>query len=195
MHKIYLENRSIVICNPESGHVCDSEAGILSKIESFKNASPSDTIRVYADDTEAAYRFVCSQFLEVNAAGGLVQDPAGMVLMIMRNGRWDLPKGHQEKGEEILQTALREVNEETGLCGLEAGNLICVTDHCYFRNEKWHLKHTWWYNMLYVSDQTPTPQREEGISEVVWTDRSGLAACAENTYPSILEVLVQSGLL
>lgn len=29
--------------------------------------------------------------------------------------RWDLPKGHAEAGEDILTTALRETQEETGI--------------------------------------------------------------------------------
>lgn len=32
---------------------------------------------------------------------------------------WDLPKGHIEKGENIFQTAVREVFEETGLNDLK----------------------------------------------------------------------------
>ena len=30
-------------------------------------------------------------------------------------GHWDFPKGHVEKGEDELQTALRELKEETGI--------------------------------------------------------------------------------
>lgn len=33
-------------------------------------------------------------------------------------GRWTFPKGHQELGENLAQTAIREVREETGLTGL-----------------------------------------------------------------------------
>jgi len=29
--------------------------------------------------------------------------------------RWTFPKGHQEAGESLLQTAVREIKEETGL--------------------------------------------------------------------------------
>ncbi len=32
--------------------------------------------------------------------------------------RWTFPKGHQEQGESLVQTAVREIKEETGLEGL-----------------------------------------------------------------------------
>jgi bis(5'-nucleosidyl)-tetraphosphatase len=35
------------------------------------------------------------------------------------SNRWDLPKGHAEPGETILQTALRETEEETGILASE----------------------------------------------------------------------------
>ena len=31
------------------------------------------------------------------------------------SGHWDFPKGHIEKGEDEIQTALRELKEETGI--------------------------------------------------------------------------------
>ena len=36
-------------------------------------------------------------------------------LLLRQGRRWDLPKGHQEKGEAALATALRELQEETGI--------------------------------------------------------------------------------
>lgn len=33
-------------------------------------------------------------------------------------GKWTFPKGHQELGETLAQTAIREIREETGLTGL-----------------------------------------------------------------------------
>ena len=40
-----------------------------------------------------------------------------LILRAYRN--WDFPKGQPEPGEELLQTALRETTEETGLSELE----------------------------------------------------------------------------
>jgi 8-oxo-dGTP pyrophosphatase MutT (NUDIX family) len=50
-------------------------------------------------------------------ARAVVRDPSGRVLLIKRkdNGEWALPAGALEIGESIVETAAREVREETGL--------------------------------------------------------------------------------
>lgn len=146
---------------------------------------------IHTAHDESAYRDICRHFREVNAAGGLVTDGRGRFLIIKRNGIWDLPKGHQDPGEDISTTALREVCEETGIQSPELGPLICITDHCYLRDGVWHLKHTWWYSMRLTSAQIPAPQSEEGITEAVWMDEAGLEECLAHTYPSIKEVFVK----
>ncbi len=45
----------------------------------------------------------------------LVNNELRYVLIKDRYGNYGFPKGHQEEGEEIEDTALREVKEETGL--------------------------------------------------------------------------------
>ena len=53
----------------------------------------------------------------VQAAGMLLfalETPPKFLLMRHRD-RWDLPKGHAEEEEAILETALRETEEETGV--------------------------------------------------------------------------------
>jgi ADP-ribose pyrophosphatase YjhB (NUDIX family) len=140
------------------------------------------------DDIEGTYRRICAEFKEVNAGGGLVSNRRGDFLLISRNGLWDLPKGHQDPGEDISVTALREVQEETGIDELLLRDLICITDHCYIRDGKWHLKHTWWYDMLYTNPTDLTPQTEEDITKAAWVAKSSLPAFLLNTYPSIIEV-------
>jgi 8-oxo-dGTP pyrophosphatase MutT (NUDIX family) len=41
--------------------------------------------------------------------------PRQYLLLHYEEGHWDLPKGNIEKGEEEKQTALREIEEETGI--------------------------------------------------------------------------------
>lgn len=51
------------------------------------------------------------------AAGFLlmVREPRPQFLLMQHADRWDLPKGHAEEGESIIETALRETEEETGI--------------------------------------------------------------------------------
>lgn len=197
MHKIYFEKRAIIICTPDDQTLSDPNAILFRPGESVdihdlvSMVETSDSLHricIPSEDVERTYRRICSEFLEVNAGGGLVSNRRGDYLLISRNGLWDLPKGHQDPGEEIAVTALREVQEETGIDDLILRGLICVTDHCYKRNGIWHLKHTWWYDMLYTDPTDLTPQREEDISKAAWVAKSSLPPFLTNTYPSIQEV-------
>lgn len=197
MHKIYFEKRSIIICPENDPALSDPNAIIFRPGDAFAlhtlvgMVESSDTLHricIPSDNTEAMYRRICAEFKEVNAGGGLVSNRRGDFLIISRNGLWDLPKGHQDPGEDIDVTALREVQEETGINELELRGLICVTDHCYIRDGIWHLKHTWWYDMLYTDPTDLTPQREEDISKAAWVAKSSLPMFLQNTYPSIVEV-------
>ncbi len=197
MHKIYFEKRCIIICNPEDQALSDPNAIMFSLGEStdvhslVSMVETSDSLHricIPTEDTEMTYRRICEEFVEVNAGGGLVSNRRGDFLLISRNGLWDLPKGHQDPGEDIACTALREVEEETGITDLVIRDLICITDHCYRRNGMWHLKHTWWYDMLHTDPTDLTPQREEDISRAAWVAKSSLPPFLLNTYPSIAEV-------
>ena len=139
-------------------------------------------------------KYKMHKYLEVNAGGGLVTNNRGEFLLIRRSGLWDLPKGHQEPGEPIEVTALREVEEETGLHGLVLGGFIRVTDHTYLRDGRWFLKHTWWYSMTFAGESDLVPQTEEDISEVRWVSKTELSEFLQQTYPTIVEVFRSVGL-
>ncbi len=197
MRKIYFEKRCIIVCSPDNQALSDPNAiqfkigeslDIHTLIGMVEASDSLHRVCISSDDVDSTYRMICTEFKEVNAGGGLVSNRRGDYLLISRNGLWDLPKGHQDPGEEIETTALREVEEETGIHDLVLRGLICVTDHCYRRNGLWHLKHTWWYDMLHTDPTDLTPQREEDISKAAWVAKSSLPPFLMNTYPSIVEV-------
>lgn len=126
----------------------------------------------------------------IHAAGGLVREPGGKVLMIFRNGIWDLPKGKAEAGETPERTALREVTEETGASPLTLGRQIATTYHCYLGEDKAPLlKQTIWYSMSVPETCQLKPQMEEGISQALWLSPNEVAIRRDQTYPSLLAVL------
>jgi len=136
-----------------------------------------------------------SHFMEIPAGGGLVQNREGKYLLIYRRGVWDLPKGKQEPDETIEQCALREVEEETGLTHLRLGDPICTTHHTYKQNGHSILKHTYWFRMYDEAEESLIPQTEEDINEARWVEKESLPELLEGTYPSLVEVFVNAGLL
>lgn len=107
------------------------------------------------------------------AAGGVVLDSSkGTILLIKRNGVWDLPKGKLEEGESIPECAVREVEEETGLNGLTISSPLCETYHTYEERGRLIGKTTHWFLMggNKLTEQKLTPQIEEGITELSWKE-------------------------
>jgi bis(5'-nucleosidyl)-tetraphosphatase len=62
-------------------------------------------------------------------------DECEFLLLHYPEGHWDLPKGHVEKGEEELETALRELFEETGINKGEFLEGFKVKTHYFFRKK------------------------------------------------------------
>src|SRR6478752_285118 len=71
-------------------------------------------------------RLVCAQcgfvfYLDPKVAvGTIIQDPAGHIVLVRRAiepgyGKWVVPGGYVDRGEEVRVAAIREAREETGL--------------------------------------------------------------------------------
>ncbi len=143
-----------------------------------------NSILYLCSDKQCAYDNFCSQFRRVDAAGGLVENSDGDTLMILRNGRWDLPKGHLEQGESLEECAVREVEEETGIRGITLGEKITSTQHTYMLHGEWILKTTHWYSM-HCEAQSTKGQSEEGIEEDRWCGTEQVRENLRSTYPTI----------
>jgi len=128
---------------------------------------------------------------EIIAAGGLVFNEDGDLLMIFRRGRWDLPKGKLDDDEQIKDCAVREVKEETGLRKLHVKRFLGITYHKYFDthiNEE-AIKETHWFEMIAKGDQKLTPQTEEDIERIEWVDQKNIPEKLQQTYPNIAEII------
>ena len=121
----------------------------------------------------------------VKAGGGLVFNKNGEVLFIFRNGKWDLPKGGTEKGEVIEETAIREVEEETGVTGLKITQKLQKTYHVFKRNGRYKLKITHWFEMKTDFEGTPVGQEDEGIEKVAWLKPEQIKEALGNSYENI----------
>ncbi|MBK8581447.1 MAG: NUDIX domain-containing protein [Flavobacteriales bacterium] len=146
-------------------------------------------IFVFHHDVEAAWNAFKAGYKLVHAAGGAVSDEQGRLLAIHRLGMWDLPKGKVEKDESIEAAALREVEEECGLIGVELQEPLCETWHTYERNGRQHLKCTHWFHMRADGEQALVPQKEEDIQEARWMDAEGVLLLKREGWPSLLPVV------
>lgn len=132
---------------------------------------------------------ILTQFdIHLLAAGGLVFNSEQEILFIFRNGFWDLPKGKIEPNETIEQTAIREVEEETGIRNIQLGNSLPTTFHTYIEREKWVLKESRWFEMRIENNQQLRPQIEEGITQIKWVSKKERAFYIAKSYPNIQDL-------
>ena len=165
-----------------------SLATVTNILESYNKAA------VVTPDPGAAFGAFAAEFALIEAAGGVVVNDCGQWLMIRRNGRWDLPKGHLECGERIEECAAREIEEETGV---RAGVVrpLCDTLHAYYfpKTERWELKRTHWYELHTASCARLVPQAEEGIEQVVWCTPAEVTRNLRDAFPTIRCVVAAMG--
>ena len=121
----------------------------------------------------------------VVAGGGKAYNAKNEILFIYRNDKWDLPKGKAERKETIEETAIREVEEETGVEGLKIIKPLPTTYHIFKRNGKHRIKVTYWFEMKTEFDGELFPQIKEGITKVEWLDDKASQKALENSYANI----------
>lgn len=147
------------------------------------------TLRLTSDDTDMLFEWVATYYDKlIEAAGGVVENELGELLVIYRLDKWDLPKGKIEHGEKPDNAALREVIEETGLIEVVLQKHLLDTYHTYELKGKRVLKRTYWYSMK-ANKSALTPQLEENIEIAEWLPKPQLQKVLENTYENIKLVL------
>lgn len=104
------------------------------------------------------------------SAGGVVYRKAGVQLEFLmiedRYGKWTLPKGKQESGESVEETALREIREETGIDGRIVSRLTTV-NYQFDHPERGKVDKEVHYFLVEHTAGVETPQLEE-IKQLEW---------------------------
>ena len=200
MYKVFFNDRTIYLDDtlPDMtkvgrDYVCAFEniTDLRPQLKQFLEPSLKGNLYIFHDDTEALFKTFRQCFNNIDAAGGVVQNDRGEILIIKRRGKWDLPKGKAEPGESPEQTALREVEEECGLTDLILERFLVSTYHIYKLDKDLMLKRTDWFEMKYKGDSEPIPSVREDISQARWFKRVMLKEAFGNTYPSIVDVINQ----
>lgn len=188
--KVWFATRELLFSAqaPEGYYVVDAtEVESISRAKIITFLENYNYVVVLSSQPRRAFEQFARQMKWVEAAGGVVESDGGAVVMIRRNERWDLPKGHREDGESFSQCAAREAEEETGVKVNAVGELLATTLHSYNIYGSWELKLTAWYAMRGESASL-SPQREEGIVCAEWIPHQEIAQRIKNSFPTIKKV-------
>jgi len=204
MYKVFYQDRIIYLTNDFSSHFYN-DYGLFYKFYDLNELSDLLKLFLYLTKIRKLFIFHSSiesllkeftkQFKVINAGGGAVFNEEGKILIIKRQGIWDLPKGKFQKGELPQAAAIRETEEEVGLSGIHIDSSLSPTFHIYEENGRYILKKTWWFKMKTTTSMTPVPQTEEDITDAVWMSSMDIQHILGNTYLSVVDVIGELGLL
>ena len=189
MYKVFVNDKALFLTN-EVQKETNFKIFLLESIDIKKLIiklfqNKIENAFLYHPDEKLIMKTLKAKIPVVKAGGGLVYNEEGKVLFIYRNGKWDLPKGGTEKNETMEETAMREVEEETGVSGLSISKKLQKTYHVFKRNGRYKLKQTYWYEMKSTFKGTPQGQEDEGIEKEVWVSPKEIPQLLENSYENI----------
>lgn len=200
MYKIYINDTPIFLTNSKAAKNLKRDSrnlvalhrhrkSLFQYVDSLEKNHQFDSITIHSHDLEGLKDDFFSIYKIIPAAGGVIFNDKGQVLMIFRRGSWDLPKGKIEEDESIEEAALREVAEEVGLRDVEILEALPTTFHTY-KNKKGKrcLKPSYWFKMQSQSTDVIL-QTEEEIEGSLWIKPKKFLKSDMIAYGSINDVL------
>ena len=202
MYKIYINDTPLVLMEtkevsnapaPSDHHLIARYTGkrkfLFSYIDMLEKSSRYERVSLHSNEVENLFNDFQSNYKIIEAAGGMVFNPKGDLLLIFRRGSWDLPKGKIDPGESTEMAAIREVQEETGLHTLKIEQPISVTYHTYKNGKgKRILKLTHWFKM-FTEESALVPQAEEDIEQAIWMGPKKFLAEKKEVYGNIKDLI------
>ena len=189
MLQIFYKEKPIIISDKKSdlknSLIIDPE--LVENLDLLKLLTKKkiNSIGVFSNEFELIINIFKKKFPVIIAAGGKVINNKSEILFIYRNKKWDLPKGKAEKNEIISETAIREVEEETGIKNLSIIKPLEKTYHIFKRDGKYYLKTTYWFEMKSDFNGKFKPQKKEGITRVEWIGIQNLSSVLPKSYANI----------
>lgn len=194
--EIYINNKPLILTNAAEKYISKNEhtAGYLLLSGAFSRnirlakkhleTALSYGAIIHDVSPEALEDLLLNEFTPIQAAGGLVVNTDKQVLLILRRGYWDLPKGKLDEGESIPECAVREVQEETGLKNIELEEKLGSTFHVYTEKGITYLKSTDWF-LMHSEDTELSPQINEGIIMAKWANNIEATLLLKKSFPAI----------
>lgn len=193
MHKIFVGDKPIILSTKPKDkkgikNYALKKVVLRNVIRKLNTTSTKKAYLIHKNEEKLLKKFL-KKAPVVIAGGGKVYNEEGKVLFIFRNGKWDLPKGKAEKKESIEETALREVEEETGVKGLKIIKPLETTYHIFKRRGRYRIKITYWFEMKTSFKGKLYPQENEGITKVKWLGNKKIKKAMENSYANIKRLI------
>ena len=203
MYKVFFNQKPLILTN-KIQYLSDTEPLLFIKYTSVTQiikalkSSKNSKVFLYHKDMNKLWKGFKKKFPIVEAAGGLVKRTDNKLLFIFRNNKWDLPKGGVEKKELIIDAAIREVTEETGVGDIIVEKKISETYHIFKKGKRFRLKKTYWFKMSTTYMGKTNPQTEEGIEKTKWVSNKNIQDILNDAFENIriivLEVLKNDAL-
>ncbi|GIJ96351.1 hypothetical protein CAPN001_09200 [Capnocytophaga stomatis] len=192
MYEIFANDKSIILTNVEENinnvKFFRLKDVTIDFIMSELNKKGVEKIYLYHPKEEKLLKKFKKKLSVIKAGGGIVTNKKGEILMMKRRGKWDLPKGKKEKGENIAVCALREVEEETGVKKLNLMRFRTITYHIFKQDGQYFLKETYWYDMETKYKGVLKAQIEEDIEMVCWKKPDEAKELIKKSYKNIQKI-------
>lgn len=191
MYKVFIKESSVTLTDqcPDDGESYRNIYQLQDLRKRLEEKVETEHIVICNDDLEKLWKDWCGMYQIIEAAGGIVLNERGEVLMIHRLGKWDLPKGKLEQGEKKKVGAIREVMEECAIPEPSVVSQLPDSYHTYQLGEQPILKRTYWFEMTVAGAPDPAPQEEEDISEAIWCPVDELEPKLANSYANIVNLI------
>ena len=139
MYKVFVNDKPIIfttsVKNEEDYVVYIYKNTIIEELIYKLKLGKLKGVYLFTNNLKEDWEVFKMKFKVIVAAGGLVLNDKKEILFIYRGSKWDLPKGRQEKGESIEETAIREVKEECGINKLKIDDKLIKTFHFFIQKK------------------------------------------------------------